>query len=270
MHVNISDVRDPYGMPALVRDKDVLFNLAGQTSHLDSMTDPATDLEINCAAQVSILEACRLHNPGVKIVYASTRQIYGRPDALPVGEDHPIRPVDVNGINKAAAESYHLLYHKVHGIRSAVLRLTNTYGPHMRIKDARQTFVGTWIANVLQGEPFEVWGGQQLRDFTYVDDAVDAFVRAAVDERSDGRVFNLGGTEVVSLLDLASSLVRAAGEGEYSVMPFPDERKRIDIGDYYSDDRSIRDALGWRPTTGLDEGLRRTVDFFRDNLASYL
>ena len=196
IHLNISDVRDAHAMPALVRDQDLLFNLAGQTSHLDSMTDPQTDLEINCRAQLSILEACRQANPAIKIVYASTRQIYGRPEVLPVDESHPVRPVDVNGINKAAGESYHLLYHRVHGIRAVMLRLTNTYGPHMRIKDARQTFVGTWIASVVRNEPFEVWGGQQLRDFTYVDDAVEAFLLAATDGRADGGVFNLGGTEV--------------------------------------------------------------------------
>ena len=208
IRINISDVRDPFGMRVLIRDQDLLFNLAGQTSHVDSMTDSDIDLEINCRAQLSILEAIRLHNPGIKVVFASTRQIYGRPDYLPVDESHPVRPVDINGIHKSAGDSYHLLYHQVYGIRAAVLRLTNTYGPHMRVKDARQTFVGVWISSVLNGEPFEVWGGKQLRDFTYVDDAVDAFVRAAVDERADGRVFNLGGTGVISLADLADLLTR--------------------------------------------------------------
>jgi UDP-glucose 4-epimerase len=269
VRINISDVRDPFGMQVLVRDQDFLFNLAGQTSHLDSMTDPDTDLEINCRAQISILEACRRHNPELKVVYASTRQIYGRPDYLPVDERHPIRPVDINGIHKWAGESYHLLYHQVHGIRAAVLRLTNTYGPHMRVKDARQTFLGIWVARVVQGKPFEVWGGEQLRDFTYVDDAVDALILAALDERADGRVFNLGGAELVSLHDLADLLVRVAGEGEYVVREFPDERKRIDIGDFHSDDGLIRTTLGWSPRVGLEEGLRRTVDFYRMHLAAY-
>ena len=270
IHLNISDVRDAHAMPALVRDQDLLFNLAGQTSHLDSMTDPQTDLEINCRAQLSILEACRRANPAIKIVYASTRQIYGRPEVLPVDENHPVRPVDVNGINKAAGESYHLLYHRVHGIRAVMLRLTNTYGPHMRIKDARQTFVGTWIASVVRNEPFEVWGGQQLRDFTYVDDAVEAFLLAATDDRADGGVFNLGGTEVISLRNLAELLVRVAGRADFLVREFPEERRRIDIGDYYSDDRLIRSTLGWSPNIGLEDGLRRTVDFYRANLDSYL
>src|SRR6266478_3817508 len=177
--LNITDVRDPYALAYLVRGKDYLFNLAGQTSHLDSMTNPRADLDINAAAQLSILEACKESNPAIKIVFASTRQIYGKPDYLPVDEAHPIRPVDVNGINKLAGEWYHILYNNVYGIRACALRLTNTYGPRMRIKDARQTFLGIWIRLLVENKPFEVWDGHQLRDFTFVDDAVDACLLAA-------------------------------------------------------------------------------------------
>jgi UDP-glucose 4-epimerase len=269
VRINISDVRDRHAMPALVRGQDYLFNLAGQTSHLDSMTDPQTDLEINCRAQISILEACRMHNPSIRIVYASTRQIYGQPDYLPVDERHPIRPVDVNGIHKVAGEWYHLLYDRVYGLPATALRLTNTYGPHMRVKDARQTFLGIWIAKAVRDEPFEVWGGAQLRDFTYVDDAVDAFLLAAADSQT-GSVFNLGGAEVVSLEMLADLLVRVAGSGSYVVRDFPEERKRIDIGDYYADDSLIESTLGWRPRIPLEEGLRRTIAYYRDHLDVYL
>jgi UDP-glucose 4-epimerase len=268
--VNLSDVRDPHGMPALVRGKHYLFNLAGQTSHLDSMTDPQTDLEINCSAQLSILECCRRHNPAVKLVFASTRQIYGRPDYLPVDEKHAVRPVDVNGINKAAGEHYHLLYHQIHGLRASALRLTNTIGPRMRVKDARQTFVGVWIRRLLEGQPIEVWGGQQLRDFTYVDDVVSALLLAAARPEADGEVFNLGGCEVISLHDLAKLAVEANGGGRFELREFPAERKRIDIGDYYADDRKIRAALGWRPRVPIAEALRRTLVFYRRHLARYL
>ncbi len=185
--VNITDVRDPHSMRHLIQGKDYLFNLAGQTSHMDSMSDPFTDLEINCRAQLSILEACRNYNPDVRLVFASTRQLYGKPERLPVDEHHLLRPVDVNGINKMAGEWYHILYNNVYGIPATSLRLTNTYGPRMRIKDARQTFLGIWIKLVLEGKPFEVWGGEQLRDFTYVDDAVDAFLLAATQPRAVGR-----------------------------------------------------------------------------------
>lgn len=267
--VNISDVRDRHSLPVFVRGQDYLFNLAGQTSHMDSMTDPDTDLEINGRAQLSILEACRRHNPGIRIVFASTRQIYGRPDYLPVDEKHPLRPVDVNGINKLAGEQYHLLYCKVHGIASTVLRLTNTIGPCMRIKDARQTFVGIWIRLALEGKPFEVWGGEQLRDFTYVDDAVDAFLLAAARPEAVGRVFNLGGPEKVSLREVADALVAVAG-GSYRVRVFPADRKKIDIGDYYSDGRLIAATLGWRPRTGIRVALAKTVAYYRRCLPDYV
>lgn len=264
------DVRDHARLPHFLRGQDYLFNLAGQTSHMDSMTDPETDLEINCRAQLAILEDCRKYNPGIRVVFASTRQIYGRPDYLPVDERHPLRPVDVNGINKLAGEEYHLLYSEVHGIRSTVLRLTNTIGPRMRVKDARQTFVGIWIRQVLEGKPVEVWGGQQLRDFTYVDDAVEAFLLAATHPQAVGEVFNLGGVGRISLRDLAATLVDVAGQGRYTVKKFPADRKKIDIGDYYSDCRLIARKLGWKPRTPIKQALQLTVDYYRRELPHYL
>jgi UDP-glucose 4-epimerase len=269
VRVNISDVRDPYSLRTHLAGQDFLFNLAGQTSHLDSMEDPFTDLEINCRAQLSILETCRQFNPTARIVFASTRQIYGRPERLPVNERHPLRPVDVNGINKLAGEFYHRLYHDVYELPACVLRLTNTYGPRMRIKDARQTFVGVWIRLLLEGKPFEVWGGQQLRDFTYVDDCVEALLLAAVRPEAAGQVFNLGGGEVTSLVDLAQLLVELNGVGHFEQREFPADRKRIDIGDYYADDALIRKTLGWRPNVSLREGLKRTLDFFHTHLDHY-
>lgn len=270
LRVNISDVRDHHSMKYLVQGQDVLFNLAGQTSHMDSMRDPETDLEINCRAQLSILEACRQFNPAIRIVFASTRQMYGRPEYLPVDEKHLLRPVDVNGINKMAGEWYHILYNNVYGIRASALRLTNTIGPRMRVKDARQTFLGIWVRLLVEGKPFEVWGGEQLRDFNDVEDAVDAFLLAATHDDAFGQAFNLGAHPPISLLDTARLLVEAAGTGEFVVKQFPPERRRIDIGDYYSDYHLIRDRLGWEPRTPLKESLRRTVEFYRQNLAQYL
>jgi UDP-glucose 4-epimerase len=266
--VNISDVRDPHGFRALLRGKDFLFNLAGQTSHQDSMLDPFTDLEINCAAQLAILESCRLIAPQIRVVFASTRQIYGRPDYLPVDEAHLLRPTDVNGINKMAGEWYHILYSNVYGIRSTALRLTNTYGPGMRIRDARQTFLGIWIKQTIEGQPFSVWGGSQLRDFNYIDDVVEAMLLAATEERAIGQVFNLGDSEVVSLKELADLLVRVNGAGEYQLQVFPEERKRIDIGDYYADFSKFA-ALGWAPRVRLADGLRTTLAYYRTHLSEY-
>ncbi len=267
--LNITDVRDPHAMHYLVKDQDYLFNMAGQTSHMDSMQNPGADLEINAKAQLSILEACRFNNPDIRIVFASTRQIYGRPQYLPVDEKHPVVPVDVNGINKTAGEWYHLLYHQVYGIPACVLRLTNTYGPGMRIKDARQTFVGIWIRLLLEQQPFEVWGGEQLRDFNFVEDVVDAFLIAATSDEAYGQVFNLGASEVVSLKDLAGLLVENY-QGEYFIRSFPEERKKIDIGDYYSDYALIQKKLGWSPKTSLDKGIKETLEFYKNNMDNYI
>jgi UDP-glucose 4-epimerase len=270
VRVHLADVRDWPRLPDLVRGQDFLFNLAGQTSHMDSMTDPQTDLDINCRAQLAILEACRQHNPAIRIVFASTRQIYGRPDYLPVDERHPLRPVDVNGINKLAGESFHLLYSRVHGIASTALRLTNTIGPRMRVRDARQTFVGVWIRRLVEGQPFEVWGGEQWRDFTYVDDAVDAFLLAAARPEAVGEIFNLGGPPRVTLARLAELLVELNEGGSFVVRAFPADRRKIDIGDYYADDRRIRRRLGWRPRVDLRTALARTLAYYRKELRHYV
>lgn len=270
VNVHRVDVREHRRLPRFLRGQHFLFNLAGQTSHMDSMTDPETDLEINCRAQLALLEACRKHNPGLRVVFASTRQIYGRPGYLPVDEKHPLCPVDVNGIHKLAGEEYHLLYSSVHGIRSTVLRLTNTIGPRMRVKDARQTFVGVWIRQILEGKPIEVWDGDQLRDFTYVGDAVEAFLLAATHPGAVGGVFNLGGVGRVSLRELAKTLVAVTGQGSYYVRAFPADRKKIDIGDYYSDCRLIGKKLGWKPHTTIRQALARTVAYYREELPHYL
>lgn len=268
--VDNSDIRGGYALPRLLDGQDFLFNLAAQTGHLDSMTAPEDDLAINCTAQLQLLEACRAVNPGIIIVHAGTRQIYGRPRYLPVDERHPLRPVDVNGVNKMAGEAYHLLYRDVYGIKSRSLRLTNVYGPGMRIKDARQNFLGIWLRRVIEGEPFEVWGGEQRRDLLYVDDAVEAFLYAAITPEVEGLALNVGGNEPYSLAALAEAIIEANGGGRYEIREFPPERKRIDIGDFLTDDRCFRALSGWRPYIRLTDGLRLSLDYYRSRLASYL
>jgi dTDP-glucose 4,6-dehydratase/UDP-glucose 4-epimerase len=272
--VNISDVRDAHALEVLLKGKDFLFNLAGQTSHIDSMSDPKTDLEINAAAQLSILETCRKINPTIKVVFASTRQIYGKPDYLPVDEAHPIRPVDVNGINKLAGEWYHLLYNNIYGIRACALRLTNTYGPGMRVKDARQTFLGIWIKSLIEGKPIQVFGdGLQLRDFNFVDDCVEALLLAGLNNESNGMVYNLGSAEVINLKNLAEMMIGIAEEiklkGSFEIIPFPPDRKAIDIGDYYSNFSLIHQKLGWTPLVNLRSGLSKTLHFYLLNHKYY-
>src|SRR5216110_1054388 len=270
IQINVSDVRDTHSLRHLVQGKDYLFNLAGQTSHLDSMTNPMPDLEINCQAQLSILETCRAVNPKIKIVFASTRQIYGRPAQLPVPETHPLSPVDVNGINKMAGEQYHLLYNNVHGIAATALRLTNTIGPRMRIKDARQTFLGLWVRQLLEGKPISVWGGKQLRDFTDVEDAADAFLLVATNASAKGQDYNLGGSEVIKLEDLGKRMVEINGGGEYSVCEFPADRRPIDIGDYYADFSKIRAEVGWVPKRSLGETIDSTLNYYREFISHYV
>ncbi len=265
VRVNIADVRNESVTNHLVQGQDFLFNLVGQVSHIDSMQDPYTDLETNCRAQIALLEACRRHNPQVKIVYTGTRQVYGRPRYLPVDEEHPVEPVDINGVHKMAAEWYHRIYHQAHGLRTVTLRLTNTYGPRMRVKDSRHGFIGWWIHQVVRGREIEIFGtGQQMRDFNYVDDVVEALLLAAAHPDTDGQVYNLGGDEPISLAELARLLVDVNGGGSYRLVPFPTDRQRIDIGDYYGDFSRIRAQLGWQPRVSLREGLARTLAFYRE------
>jgi UDP-glucose 4-epimerase len=254
-----------------VRGRSVIFNLAGQVSHIDSMRDPYTDLEINCRSQLSILEACRKHNPGVKVVFAGTRQVYGKPESLPVDERHLIRPTDVNGINKAAGENYHLLYNHVFGIRACSLRLTNVYGPRQLIKHNRQGFIGWFIRLAVEDKEIEIYGdGSQLRDFVFVDDAADAFLRAGASDACNGEAFNVGGDKPVSHRELVRLLISIAGSGSVRHVPWPPEKKAIDIGSFYAESGKFRSAVGWTARVSLVDGLTRTIAYYREHLAAYL
>ena len=269
--INLTDIRDNFSINELIKKQDFLFNLAGQTSHLDSMENPFTDLDINARAQLSILEACRKNNPEIRIVFASTRQIYGRPQYLPVDEKHPRHPVDVNGINKIAGEQYHILYHEVYGIASSVLRLTNTYGPRMRIKDARQTFLGIWIKNLLQGKPIQVFGdGEQRRDYNFVDDVIDALLLSATSEDAVGKSFNLGGPDPLSLKETAKLMCNQIDGAEFEMIPFPQNRKAIDVGDFICDYSVFSNSFGWQPKITFEQGISKSLDFFKKELEYYI
>ncbi len=268
--VNYSDIRDQHSLDYLVQDVEVIYNMAGQTSHIDSMTDPMTDLEINCRSPLALLESCRRHNPDVRLVFASTRQLYGRPRYLPVDEEHPTEPVDVNGVNKLAAEKYFSVYSQVYGLRCVSLRLTNTYGPRQQLRGNNQGFLGIFVRKAIQGEKIAIFGtGEQLRDFNYVDDVVEAFVLATDNERLYGNVYNLGADERYSLLECVELLSRFC-DFEHEIVPFPPDHEAIDIGDYYSDPSCFREASGWAAQVPLAEGLRRTVDYFKPRMDSYL
>jgi UDP-glucose 4-epimerase len=269
VQVNISDMRDANSLDVLVQGQDFIFNLAGQVSHGDSMRDPQLDLAVNCVSTMNLVEACRKHNPGVRMVYTSTRQVYGRPQKLPVTEDHPTVPIDVNGINKLAAEYYHLLYHVTYGIRSTVLRLTNTFGPRQQIRSNRQGFAGIFIRLALRGEKISLYGGgTQVRDFNYIDDVVSALLLSVATPECFGRVYNLGSQHTYSLVQFVSAL-RKHCQFIAETVPFPDDKRIIDIGDYYGDFSRFQTATGWRPEVDLDEGLARTIAFYREHKDVY-
>jgi UDP-glucose 4-epimerase len=271
VRINVADVRQQSTMNHLVRDREVIFNLAGQVSHIDSMRDPFTDLDINCRSQLTLLEACRRNNPAAKVVFAGTRQVYGKPDYLPVDERHLVRPTDVNGINKVAGEYYHLVYNNVFGVRACSLRLTNVYGPRQLIKHNRQGFIGWFIRLAVQNEEIQIFGdGSQVRDFVFVDDAADAFLRAGATEACNGEALNVGGDEPISHRELVALLIDVAGSGRMRFVGWPPDKKRIDIGSFYTDSRTFRGLTGWKTLVTLREGLRQTVDFYRAHLDRYL
>ena len=271
LRVNIADIRQGTTMHYLVRGREVIFNLAGQVSHIDSMRDPHTDLEINCRSQLTLLEACRQHNPDTKVVYAGTRQIYGRPDRLPVDESHLVRPTDINGINKAAGEQYHLVYNNVFGVRACSLRLTNVYGPRQLIRHNRQGFIGWFIRLALEGGEIQIYGdGSQVRDFVHVDDVSDAFLRAGFHDACNGGAFNVGGFEPTAHKDLVAILLEEAGRGSMRFVHWPEEKRKIDIGSFYSDSSRFTGLTGWTPSIGLRAGLRQTLAFYRDHFGQYV
>lgn len=270
VRLNFSDMRDEHSLRYLVRNQDYIFNLAGQVSHQDSMKEPFMDMEVNTRAQLTLLETCRHYAPNVVIVFSSTRQIYGKPKYLPVDENHPLSPPDVNGINKLAAEHYHQLYTKVYGLRTVCLRLTNTYGPRQLIKNARQGFIGWFVNRAVTGAPIQLFGtGEQIRDFNYVDDVVNAMCLAAVHEESYGDVFNLSG-EKASLKDVAEMMIRFSGKGHLEIVPFPEERKKIDIGDFYGTSDKFHKTVGWKPRVQLQDGLERMIEYYARHMDKYL
>jgi len=257
------DIRDKKLVDGLVEDKEIIFNLAGTLSHIDSMSSPMTDLEINCRAQLSILESVRKLNPKVKIIFAGTRNQYGKAKYLPVTEDHPQEPTDINGINNIAAEKYHLMYTKVYGIKTVSLRMTNTFGPRHQMKHEKQGVLNWFIRQILDGEEVKLFGdGKQIRDINYIDDVVDALLLVAKSEKGWGQAYNLGGTPI-SLLDFVKKTIKIVGSGSFKIVPYPKQRKAIEVGDYIASWKKIKKTYGWKPKTSLDVGIKKTVEYYK-------
>jgi UDP-glucose 4-epimerase len=270
VQLHVADIGDDSLINHLVGGVDYIFNLAGSLSHVDSMQHPQQDLHNNCAAQIVLLEACRQFNPHARVVFTSTRQLYGRPVYLPVDEHHRIAPPDLNGIHKLAAEQYHLLFHRLFGLRATVLRLTNVYGPRQLMRHNRQSFIAWFIRQAMDGEVIELFGdGRQRRDLNYVDDVVEAMLLAGANEEAEGEIFNLGGDHPISLAELAEELIALTGRGSVCPTPFPPERQIVDIGNFYADWRKIERVLGWRPRTPLRQGLKQTIEFYERHREHY-
>lgn len=270
VQVIAADINDEKKLHSAVEGKKYLFNLAGQMSHFGSMQDPFKDLYVNSAGQLRLLEVCRTVNPEISIVFAGTRQVYGRAVYLPVDEKHLLTPLDNNGVSKRSGEMYHIVYNRVHDMPTCVLRMTNTYGPRMRIKDDTLTFIGWWFRQLLEGRPIQVFGdGSQIRDFNFVDDAVNAMLMCACDPIALGKIYNLGGAPI-RLLELAKLMIEVNGGGSYEVVPFPENRKRIDIGDYYGNYNLIHSEVGWQPQVDLRDGVKRTIQYYRQHMEHYL
>ena len=266
-----ADIFDREAYAAALVGVGYVFHLAAQTGHIDSIKNPLTDLSVNAMGTLSLLEAIRVACPNAYVVFASTRQVYGVPVKLPVAEDHPVHPPDVNAVGKVCAEELLRVYQRVHGIRSVTLRLTNTYGPRMRIRDGRQMFLGLWIRGAIEGTKLRVFGdGKQRRDFVYVDDVVDALLKAT-DVSLNGRIFNVGSDESLAL-GVVANLMSKWGEGapEVELVDFPLDRKVIDIGDFVGDYRAFRKATGWHAPTAFSDGMKRTIKYFMPRLTDYL
>jgi len=269
-HIIQADINDEDQMKLAIKGQKYLFNLAGLMSHLGSMQGPFKDLNVNAVGQLKLLEVCRQNNPGISIVFAGTRQVYGRPKYLPVDENHLLTPLDNNGVSKRAGEMYHIVYNRVYGIPACVLRMTNVYGPRMRIKDDLLAFIGWWFHQLLTGQDIQIFGdGMQIRDFNYVDDVIHALLLCAAHPSARGKIYNLGGAPI-NLLNLAQLMIRMNGSGKYTLVPFPESRKRIDIGDYYGNYSLIQNEVGWQPQILLGDGIAKTLEYYRPNREHYL
>jgi UDP-glucose 4-epimerase len=270
IQINFSDVRDEHSMDYLVKDQDFIFHLAGQVNHVDSIRNPIQDLDINCRGTLVLLESCRKYNREVKIIFSGTRGEYGASVKLPVGEDHPTNPKGIYAVTNLSAEKMVLVYDDVHKISGSCLRITNTYGPRHQMAHDEYGVLNWFIRKAIDGESIPVFGdGHILRDFLYVDDLVDCFIQIAVHSASYGEVFNVGSGIPINFIDLAKKIVEVAGSGKVAFTEFTKERKEVEPGDYYTDISKIKRMVGWSPRISLEEGLRKTIEFYRKNKKEY-
>ncbi len=264
VRVIIDNLNNQKVIERAIRDRDYIFNLAGTLSHVDSMTNPLFDLNINCESQIFLLEACKKLNRQTKIIFSGTRNQYGKALYLPVDEKHMQEPTDINGINSMAAEKYHLLYSNIYGIRSVSLRLTNTFGPRHQMKHPKQGVLNWFIRVLMDKKEVNLYGdGTQIRDVNYIDDAVEALLIAAANNKTVGQIYNLGGG-AITLKEFVEKVITVLGYGKYKLVKFPKERKNIEIGNYVADIKKISSDLGWKPNTTIDDGIKKTIEYYKE------
>jgi UDP-glucose 4-epimerase len=270
VHMNFSDIRDSHSMDYLVKGQEFIFHLAGQVNHVDSIRNPIQDLAINCQGTLVLLECCRKYNREARIIFAGTRGEYGASVKLPVGEDHPTNPKGIYAVTNLTAEKMVLVYHDVHKIPGACLRITNTYGPRHQMAHDEYGVLNWFIRKAIDDEVIPVFGdGRILRDFLYVEDLVDCFIESATCDGAYGEVFNVGTGIPINFIDLAQRIVKLAGKGKVAFAEFTQERREVEPGDYYTDISKIKRVIGWQPRTDLDEGLRKTIAFYRKHKKEY-
>jgi UDP-glucose 4-epimerase len=270
IHINFSDVRDAHSMDYLVKGQEFIFHLAGQVNHVDSIRNPIQDLDINCRGTLVLLESCRKYSQEAKIIFAGTRGEYGASVTLPVNEDHPTNPKGIYAVTNLTAEKMVLVYDDVHKIPGTCLRITNTFGPRHQMAHDEYGVLNWFIRKAMDDEVVPVFGdGRILRDFLYVDDLVDCFLQVASCDKADGEVFNVGTGIAISFIDLAKKIVEIAGRGRVTFTEFTQERKDVEPGDYYTDISKIKRVVGWNPQTSLEEGLRKTIEFYRKYKKEY-
>ena len=270
VNVNIADIRDRQAMKVLVRDQDVVFNLAGQVSHNDSIENPFLDAEINYIGHLNILEKLRVHNPDAVILHAGSRLQYGAIRKLPVTEDHPLRPKTPYSLNKTAAENMYIYYHEVHGLKTICMRISNPYGPRCQMRHSKYSIVNFFIRRAMDDRCLSVFGdGMQLRDYVYVEDVAVAFILAGACERCFGNVYNLGSGMSTHFKDMVEAVVENVGKGRVEYIPWPEDYINVETGDFVADIEKLHEAIGWSPSTTLDDGLKKTVTFYQANGRHY-
>jgi len=261
----IGDIRDETLMNKLVQGKDVIFNLAAQVSYIDSIHIPFEDLDINCRGHLVVLEACRRNNSAARIVFPSSRMVLGKLLQSPADEKHPTEPLSLYGVHKLAGEKYYLTYHRTYGLKTTILRIANPFGIRQQMKHNKYSLVGWFLRQAMEDRTIQIFGdGSQLRDYLYSDDAVEAFLRAAVSERAIGEIYNVGSGSSHPFYEMVQTVVDVVGQGRLEYVPWPQNYEKIETGGLEISIEKARRGLRWSPRFNLKEGIGKMYLFYKE------